>query len=153
MPKSRGRKDDKENWFLVAAHEAENTKKAKLVAKLRADRDAELKRIETSIAAMGSASMKSTAALREAAATFTAVGSGARPAYEPGGIPSDGTWGRTERHPAPPRPITAEQGLNAIIAAVAGAGDADAVMKAGGEWMTRVTNKITEAIRNADTEE
>lgn len=151
MPKSRGRKSgEEENWFLVAASEAENTDKAKLVAKLRAEREAELDRIGASMAAMGAASTKTTAALREAAETFAAVGSGARPAYIAGTFPLSP---QANRHSNTLKPITPEQGLNAIIAAVAGAGDADAVMKAGGEWMTRVTNKITEAIRNADAEE
>jgi hypothetical protein len=49
--------------------------------------------------------------------------------------------------PRPGSTPTPEQGLDAIVKAVKSAGDADAVLRVGGEWITKITNQITEAIR------
>jgi|GEM_PF-4667928 len=52
--------------------------------------------------------------------------------------------------PCDPSPITPEEGLQAILKAVRTAGDSDAVFKAGGEWIAKITNGISEEISNAE---
>jgi len=45
---------------------------------------------------------------------------------------------------------TPEEGLQAILEAVRTAGDSDAVFKAGGEWIAKITNGISEEISKAE---
>lgn len=48
------------------------------------------------------------------------------------------------------KPPTPEEGLQAILEAVRTAGDSDAVFKAGGEWIAKITNGISEEISKAE---
>lgn len=148
-----------DDWFTAAADEV--VRSLSPAAKRRLEEAESQKR-----AMAGTRRTASEAA--EAAAVFGAVASGSAPALGSGpnpvlSIPSY-MPPRTARR-GPPNSeelrrvresrsaiITPEKGLEAILEAVRTAGDSDAVLKAGGEWITKITNQISQVIRDADDE-
>ena len=53
----------------------------------------------------------------------------------------------------PVKPVTPEQALKIIIASIKAEKDPDKAFKLGGEWITRITNEITDALKSVEEEE
>lgn len=167
---------NEDDWFAKAAREAEASERGR-AARERAEqveRENRLWERERKITlARREAALKAAtppprpAEAAAAAALFEAVAAGkvplstgtspsyraprpGHPYYSPGGAIglADSMRPPASRFPSP----TPEQGLEAILKAIRKAGDADAVFKAGGEWISKITNAITEVIREADDE-
>lgn len=155
----------RDNWFENLAKEAEASERAQ-EARERAERlkryeeAAERTEIERLARLARATPPPRPGEARIAASIFEEVASGAAPPLGSGPNPWGGisggiyTSGGVTGSMRPPKPEPAKptptQGLDAIIEEIAKAGDADAVFKAGGDWITRITNAITDVIKQAD---
>lgn len=59
----------------------------------------------------------------------------------------------TSPTPVPATATTPDEALKIILDAISGAGDDDAVMKAAGDWIEKITNAITDLMRGSEEDE
>lgn len=142
--------NEDDGWFEDALDEVTESRRAKAIA-------GAAKRVESARRAAAFSSVRSPREVAEAATTFEAVKRGVAPALGTGvrvGVGGGPVYTHTAASNTTtftmPQHVTPNQGLDAIVEAVRDAGDPDEVLRVGGEWITRITNAITEAIREAD---
>ena len=148
-----------DDWFAEAAKEVGETKKAKEIARLAGFRDRQAERD------------RATKERRDRARATPATAAIAAMSYgiTPGGGRSMGTF-PTPPPPTPPfmprvrpgreRPDatateSADKGLQSIVYLIqssASANDPDAVLKVAGQWITKITNAITQVVKDTDAE-
>jgi len=144
MNESGRRSPSSAAWFQDAAKEFAESKQGKRAA---------------ARAALSTRPQLNPASAAAAAALFEAVASGRLPSagvgYDPWSIKTPTASGGLLVPPKtqPKREVSPQQGLDAILKHISEAGDSGEVMKAGGEWITKITNGITSVIRKYEDED
>ena len=136
-----------EDWFALAASEAEKKAEARIARQREAERREAVARRARKLA-------ESAPEAKAAASVFGAVADGSAPMVGTG--PTAVSYvakpvrrvagGIVGSVPASAR-VTPDQALEIILDHVRGAGGAEAIMQVGSEWMARVTNSIATIIR------
>ena len=152
-----------DDWFAEAGREVSETATARAI---RADAETIARRRQIQadrelLAAAAKEAERIRARPSAAAASSAAASFGVTPPGTPAPLPGR----RSSPRPAPEPMVSgsrfpniaADKGVEAIVEMVRTAArrspdDPDAVLKAAGEWITKITNAITQVVKDADNE-
>lgn len=148
-----------DDWFTDAADKVVGSKAGKSARDAAEKSSLDALALERSVTAIASAVAASARLADDAAKSFAAVAAGMAPIMSPTTytythVPTKRSVsydsGRTGR-PSNANSVTPDEAMKVILEAVSKAGDTDEVFRVGGEWITKLTNNISQIIRDADS--